>query len=238
MAEYRRRRPDSSTFVLDLLAEQLDALAPDGGRSHDVVDLGGGTGGSATALAGRGHRVTVVEPSPDALASLERRTAEAGLTGRITGRQGDAADLLDLLGPASADVVVCHRVLDVVDSAADALAAMAAVLRPGGLLSLLVAQRDAAVLAHALAGHLALARQTYADRSRFDHGSVVRLVEAAGFTVVASHGVGAIAALVAESVLDAQPGARADLAALESEVSQDPAFRALAPHLHVLARVD
>lgn len=238
MAEFRRRRPDSSGFLLELLTGQLEALAPGEGSSYDVVDLGGGTGGVATALGSRGHRVTVVDPSPDALASLERRTAEAGLAGRISGRQGDAADLLELLGPASTDVVVCHRVLDVVESAADALAAMAAVLRPGGALSLLVAQRDATVLAHALAGHVALARQTYADRTRFDHDSVVALVEGAGFTVVASHGIGAIAALVAEAVLDAEPGARLELAALEAAVSQDAAFRALAPHLHVFARVD
>ncbi len=238
MAEFRRRRPDSSGFLLELLTSQLEALAPGTATSYDVVDLGGGTGGVAIELAARGHRVTVVDPSPDALASLERRTAEAGPQGRITGRQGDAADLVELLGPASTDVVVCHRVLDVVESAADALAAMAVVLRSGGVLSLLVAQRDAAVLGHALAGHVTLARRAYADRTRFDHGSVVALVQAAGFTVVASHGIGAVAALVPESVLDAQPGARAELAALEAEISQDPAFRALAPHLHVFARVD
>lgn len=233
----RRRRPDSSAFVLELLTGQLAALDPRPGTGHDVVDVGGGTGGVAIALGGRGYQVTVVDPSPDALASLERRTAEAGLGDWIAGRQGDASDLLDLMGPGSADVVVCHRVLDVVESAADALAAMAAVLRPGGALSLLVPQRHAAVLGHALAGHVALARRAYADRSRFDHDSVVALVEAAGFAVVASHGVGAVAALVPESVLDAEPGARTELAALEAEVSQDPAFRALAPYLHVLARI-
>lgn len=234
VVDHRRRRLDASTFLLDLLTAQLQAA---GIRDGDVVDLGGGTGGVASALAEQGHRVTVVDPSPDALASLDRRTAEAGLEGRIRGRQGDAADVVDLLGPGSTDVVVCHRVLDVVDSAAEALAAMAAVLRPGGVLSLLVAQRDAAVLSHALAGHVAQARRAYADSSRLDHDQLVTLVEQAGFTVVSSHGIGAISAHVAESVLDAQPGARAELAQLEAEVSQDPAFRALAPYVHLFARV-
>lgn len=237
VTEYRRRRADSSAFLLDLLTRQLAELGPAGAQSYDIVDLGGGTGGVATALAERGHRLTVVDPSPDALASLERRTAEAGLAGRIVGRQGDASDLVDVLGPASTDVVVCHRVLDVVESAPDALAATAAVLRPRGVLSLLVAQRSAAVLSHALAGHVALARRTYADRSRFDHAQVVALVEQAGFTVLAGHGIGAVSSLVPEPVLDAEPGAHAELAALEAEVSQDAAFRAVAPYLHLFARL-
>ncbi|WP_375431649.1 class I SAM-dependent methyltransferase [uncultured Friedmanniella sp.] len=237
MTEFRRRRADFSSFLLDLLTRQLDELGRDRAQPYDIVDLGGGTGGVATALARLGHRVTVVDPSPDALASLERRTVDAGLQGLIVGRQGDASDLVDVLGPASTDVVVCHRVLDVVESAPDALAATAAVLRPEGALSLLVAQRDATVLSLALAGHVALARRAYADRTGFDVEQVVALVQQAGFTVVAGHGIGAISAFVPEPVLDAEPGARTELAALEAEVSQDPAFRSLAPYLHVFARL-
>src|SRR4051812_30358827 len=35
-----------------------------------VVDIGGGTGGFAVPLAQAGHDITVVDPSPDALAAL------------------------------------------------------------------------------------------------------------------------------------------------------------------------
>ncbi len=201
-----------------------------------MVDLGGGTGGVATALAAQGHRVTVIDPSPDALASLERRTADAGLGGRIRGRQGDAADLAELVGPRAADLVVCHRVLEVVDSPAEALTAMAAVLRPGGVLSLLVSQRHAVVMGQALAGHIALARRTFADPARFDHDRVVALVEHARFTVLASHGIGAVADHVPEALIDGEPGNYDALLALESEISQDPAFRAMAPQVHVFAQ--
>jgi S-adenosylmethionine-dependent methyltransferase len=91
------------------------------------------------------------------------------------------------------------------------------------------------VLSQALAGHLALARRTFADPARFDHDQVVELVKAAGFFVIASHGIGAIADHVPESVVDAEPGAYAELTALEAEISSDPAFRALAPLVHVFA---
>ena len=61
----------------------------------DILDAGGGTGGFAVPLAELGHRVTVVDPSPDSLAALERRAAEAGIH-TIRGVQGDAAGLLDV----------------------------------------------------------------------------------------------------------------------------------------------
>ena len=235
MAELRRRRSVSQAHLLRLLESQLADLVTGEWRPLDVVDLGGGTGVIAIPLAARGHRVTVVDPSPDALASLERRTAEAELTGRITGRQGDAADLVRLIGEHQADVVVCHRVLEVIETPADALQAMATALRPGGVLSLLAAQRHASVLSQALAGHIALARRSYADPTRLDYDQVIDAVQHAGFTVRASHGIGAIADLVPERLIE-EPGAYDELVALEAEISQDPAFRALAPQVHVFAQ--
>jgi len=237
MAEPRRRRSVSHTFLLDLLDSQLDQLCGARQRALQVVDLGGGTGGVATSLAASGHHVTVVDPSLDALASLDRRTSDAGLTGRIRGVQGDASDLVDIVGAGQADVVICHRVLEVVDSPVEALAAMARVLRPGGVLSLLVSQRNSVVFTQALAGHIAMARRTFADSGRFDHDQLISLVDQAGFSVVASHGIGAVADHVPEALLEAEAGAYAELAALESEISQNAAFRALAPQVHVTARI-
>ena len=233
----RRRRSVAQAHLLDVLSGQLDAMIPGDPRPLEVVDLGGGTGGLAIDVAARGHRVTVIDPSPDALASLERRTADAELPGQVVGRQGDAADLVAVVGRQAVDVVVCHRVLEVVESPAEALAAMATVLRPGGALSLLAAQKHALVLSQALAGHPRQARHTWSDPDRFDYGSLTDLVRGAGFALVAAHGIGAVSDLVPEAVTDGDPAAYAELAALEAEVSQDPAFRALAPHVHLFARV-
>ncbi|MET1007576.1 MAG: methyltransferase domain-containing protein [Propionibacteriaceae bacterium] len=235
MAEFRRHRSVSQAYLLDLLTRQLADWQEGDGVPLDVVDLGGGTGGIATSLAKLGHQVTVIDPSPDALASLERRAADDGVSGRIRGVQGDASDLRDIVGVAGADVMICHRVLEVLDSPAEGLEAMASVLRPEGVLSLLVSQRHSLVLSQALGGHLAQARRTFADTTRFDYDQVIELVKASGFTVLASHGIGAIADHVPESVIDSEPGAYAELIALEAEVSSDPAFRTLAPLVHVWA---
>ncbi|MCW2585512.1 MAG: putative S-adenosyl-L-methionine-dependent methyltransferase, partial [Frankiales bacterium] len=64
-----------------------------------VVDAGGGTGGFAVPLAEAGHHVTVVDPSPDSLAALQRRAAERGL--RVEALQGDLGDLPQLVAPGS-----------------------------------------------------------------------------------------------------------------------------------------
>ena len=232
----RRRRSISATRLDAVLAVQLAELVPGEQRALDVVDLGGGTGGLALDVARRGHTVTVVDPSPDALASLERRLADEGLTGSVVGRQGDASDLVALLGRASVDVVLVHRVLEVVDDPAAVLADAAAVLRPGGALSLLVAQKHAAVVAQAVAGHVAAARAAWDDPRRLTSASATALVEGAGFAVLEADGIGAVADLVPEAASES-PSAWEDLLALETAVSRDPAFRALAPYVHVFAQL-
>ena len=236
MIELRRRRSVSQSHLLQLLMDQLDDLGAGEWRPLDMIDVGGGTGGVAIPLAVRGHRVTVVDPSPDALASLERRAAEAGVTGRIGALQGDAADLADLFRPTSPTLWSATGFLRCWKHPARLCGRWPA-LRRGGVLSLLVAQRHSLVLTQALAGHLSLARRSYADPSRFDYDRVVELVEEAGFTVLATHGIGAISDQVPERMIEAEVGAYAELVALESEISTDPAFRALAPHVHVFAQV-
>jgi ubiquinone/menaquinone biosynthesis C-methylase UbiE len=109
-----RTRSARTAVIWAVLRAELDRA----GRPLRVVDVGGGTGGFAAPLAEAGHHVTVVDPSPDALASAARRAADAGLSGRITAVQGDADGLGDLVEPGSVDLVLCHAVLEVVDDPA------------------------------------------------------------------------------------------------------------------------
>lgn len=230
------RRSVSQTLVVSLLSDQLAAWQAERGLDRvAVLDVGGGTGGLASHLAELGHTVTVIDPSADALGSLERRAAESGVGDRLTGLQGDATDVVDLVGPDAADVVVCHRVLEVVDHPGEALTAMATCLRPGGLLSLLVPGRRAAVLGHALNGQFAAATDALTDERRFDSERLAALLAEAGLEVTAEHGIGAIADLVPEVTVETQT-ARAELTDLERRIGTDPAFRALAPQLHLAAR--
>ena len=141
-----RRAAARTAVVWDALRPLLEQSGP-----LDVLDIGGGTGGFAVRVAELGHRVTVVDPSPDALASLGRRARERGV--EVAGLQGEVSSLLDVAGADSADLVLCHGVLEHVGDPATALGVLREAVRPGGTLSLLVAQRHAAVLARAMAGH-------------------------------------------------------------------------------------
>jgi len=239
---------------IDRLLEQCGP-APDGtgtdagsgaDQPRDVLDLGGGTGGQAVRLAVAGHRVTVVDPSPDALAALARRADENGVADRLRGVQGDAENLADLVAPGSVDLVLCHGVLEVVDDPAQALAAALAALRPTGRLSLVVALRNAAVLARVASGHLRAATHVLTDPDgrwgpgdpllrRFDHAAVLELLQGAGFAVGATEGLRVFADLVPHPALAEEGGAEVLLLRLEQLAAANEAFRDVAAQLHVHA---
>jgi S-adenosylmethionine-dependent methyltransferase len=263
-ATRRKRDGSRSWLVWDVLADVIAARVAQSGRTAlDVVDVGAGTGGLAVSIASRGHRVTVVDPSPDALAAARWRAAETGVT--LTEVQGEAGDLPSLVGepPADgtsadgtgADLVICHNVLEYVDSPDAALAAIARVLRPGGTVSVLAANTVAAVLQRALAGKYAEARAmlpvspssgtgssgtgqatsagTPSAPRRFTLPELTTLIEGAGLRVGDVHGIRIFSGLL--------PGAGADLAAaealreLEEAAATCPPLRDIATRLHVLA---
>lgn len=213
----------------------------EGREEARVLDVGGGTGGFAVRVAELGHRVTVVDPSPDALAILSRRSEETGAGDRITGVQGDLATVPELVGPASADVVLCHGVLEVVDDPAASIGAITEVLRPGGTLSLLVNQRHAAVVARAMAGHFAQAGamlqgvRVDGGPHRFTAAETTELLSAAGFTAITLHAVRVFSDLVPSSLVDLEPGAAVALAELEEAVAERPEYLTLATQIHALA---
>jgi S-adenosylmethionine-dependent methyltransferase len=216
----------------------------DRGESLVVLDVGGGTGGFAVPLAEAGHRVTVVDASPDALAALTRRAAEAGVAGRVSAVQGDGDRLSELVAPGSVDLILCHSLLEVVDDPRTVVDALAGALRPGGAASVLVANRAAAVLSRAMNGHLDAAAAVLSDpdgragpgdklRRRFDAESAAALLRAAGLVVEGIHGVRVLADLLPGAVADADPEA---LLAFELAAADRPPYRDIATQLHLYAR--
>jgi S-adenosylmethionine-dependent methyltransferase len=241
-----------ASVVWDVLRGVLAARAVDTGRDRlDVIDAGGGTGGFAVPLAALGHSVTVVDPSPDSLAAAQRRAAEMDV--RISAIQGEAAGLDSVLGEAAADLVICHSVLEYVDSPADALAAVARVLRPGGTVSVLAASVAAAILHRAVAGRLADALALL-DREvgrpgpgrgqgrppavprYFTLPGLGALIEGAGLVPGAAHGVQIFADLVPSVLVDADPGAAEALRSLDAAAATYPPLRDIAARLHILGR--
>ena len=85
----RPRASLRTAVVWEVLKDALERRVKAAGRDAlDVLDTGGGTGNFAVPVARLGHRVTVVDPSPNALFALERRAAEAGRRRPGTRRPG------------------------------------------------------------------------------------------------------------------------------------------------------
>ena len=242
-----------------VVEEVVRARADDLERPLRVIDLGGGTGGLAVPLAVAGHDVTVVDPSPDALASLRRRAAEAQASSRVSAVQGDADTLSSLVGHNRPDLVLCHGTLEYVDDPAATLTQVSAVLPAvglnakfslptGGILSLVVPQRAAAVVARALAGRFAQARAVMESPDgrwgdddplprRFDRDGVIALLETAGLTTTRAHGIRLFSDLVPGALIDSDAD-RSALLDVERAVAAHPDFAALAAlgtSLHVIA---
>jgi len=235
-----------TVVVWQVLRRELDRAD----RSLRIVDVGGGTGGFAVPLAQAGHDITVVDPSPDALAALTRRAAEAGVAERVQAIQGDADSLAELVGPGRTDLVLCHSVLEFVDSPERVAEVIAATLRPGGAASVIVANRVAAVLARAIGGHLDTATELLSDpdgradpdgrsgprdnlRRRFDAESATAVLAKAGLAVEQIHGVRVVADLVPGTVIERDQDA---LAAFELATAATSPYRDIASQLHLLAR--
>jgi len=232
-------------MLWDVLCAAVSArVAGTGRQALDIVDVGGGTGGLAVPFAALGHNVTVVDPSPDALAAAQRRAAEAGA--RLASVQGEAASLDSVAGTAAADLIICHNVLEYVDSPADALTAIARVLRPSAAVSVLAANTVAAVLHRALAGRFAEARGLLAASApaqpgriataprRFTLPELTVLIEAAGLHVGEVHGLRIFGGLVPGALLDGDAAATDALRALEEAAASTPPLRDIASQLHVL----
>ncbi|MCZ7428232.1 methyltransferase domain-containing protein [Micromonospora sp. WMMA1949] len=240
MEQIRTLTPRTAV-IWSVLRAELDRRA---GERLSVLDVGGGTGGFAVPLAEAGHRVTVVDASPDALAALTRRAAEAGVADRVRATQGDADALTGLVEPATVDLVLCHSVLEVVDDPEPVMSALVTALRPGGAASVLVAGRAAAVFGRAMNGQLDAAAALAADprgttggrdtlRRRYDATDATGLLTAAGLVVEEIHGVRVLADLLPAAVADGQQAA---LVELERALAARSPYRDLAAQLHLFAR--
>jgi SAM-dependent methyltransferase len=233
-----RSRAGRLGLISRLLDGALDAVSTPG-QVPMLLDCGGGSGTYAVPLAVAGADVTVVDISADALATLSHRAAEAGVGERVHPLQGDAEALHEFVGERRFDLVLAHGILEAVDDVAATFAGITRAVRPGGLISVLVGNPAAAVIARALAGEPAIAlaelHELDAAEARIGPDAVQALCRSAGLVIEARHGIGVFSDLVPGSALD-HPGARDALDQLDADAAGRAPFAEIAARVHLLVR--
>jgi S-adenosylmethionine-dependent methyltransferase len=197
----------------------------------DVFDVGCGTGELAADLAAGGHNLTLLDFSPGMLTIAEQRCADYAARTVCA----DATQAVDRLGPESFDAVLCHSLLEFAPDPAQLLDVLVQLVRPGGLLSLLIGNRCHAPLRSALIewDFPRALRELDGDppgedlfglpRRTFDPDELAGMLRARGLRITREAGVRVFADLLPP--LDGIPD---DLLALELAASTRLPYRRLA----------
>jgi S-adenosylmethionine-dependent methyltransferase len=223
----------------ELVARQLAAHLP-ATPPRRVLDVGCGQGTQLLRLARLGHDVTGLDSSATLLADLERDAAGV----RVRTVHADAGRLAELFEPESFDAVLCHGVLMYAGDPRPLVAALARLVTPGGLVSLLVRNGDAPAMRPGLRGDWRTAAGAF-DAMTYDNRIGVRAradrldeltatLAACGLTVRAWYGVRVFTDLAPD---DAQvpPDLETLLDCEERAGATDP-YRRVAALTHVIAR--
>ncbi len=111
--------------------------------SLHILDAGGGTGSESIPLAAGGHRVELVDYSEAMLQVARQGAADAQVDDRFLVHKADVQSIAEMFEPDTFDVVICHNVVQYVGDVPSLLRALAAPLKPGGILSLISMNRYA-----------------------------------------------------------------------------------------------
>ena len=244
--EWRRRLGTLRQVVRqELVARQLAAHVPDR-PSRRVLDIGCGQGTQALLLARRGHTVTGLDSSArmlaDFRAALSAEPAEVAERVRLV--EGDAGTVAGRFAPSSFDAVTCHGVLMYLPDPDPLLAAIAGVLAPGGIVSLLVRNGDALAMRPGLRGDWDGAAQAfdgevYRNRigvtARADRlGDLTAALAAHGLPVRAWYGVRVFTDTAASDAAPPEPATLEALLRAEERAGRTDPYRRVAALLHLI----
>jgi SAM-dependent methyltransferase len=228
----------------ELVSRQLTAELPHPPRR--ALDIGCGQGTQALRLARRGYHVTGLDPSAELLARFESDLAAqpAEVRARVRLDRGHAQDAAERYRASPFEIVLCHGVLMYFADPGPVLSAIAGVIAPGGVVSLLVRNGDALAMRPGLLGDWQACAEsfssgTYRNRIGIDAradrlADLTARLAAAGLGVSSWYGVRVFTDTAAD---DARvPGDVDELLACEEQAGRTDPYRRVAALLHVIAR--
>ena len=167
-----------------------------------AIDVGGGTGLNAIALAKEGSNVTLVEPDPEMAKRARANIAaaqEENLGHRIIIKECKGESLSDCI-PDQFDIVCCHSVILYLEDPIDLLVGLAGRCKPGGIISILSINPDATAMREGLHQRWGAAIRlihnksaivgNYLENRKHSLDFVRSVLSKHGFTLEAWYGVG------------------------------------------------
>ncbi|MBC8074536.1 MAG: methyltransferase domain-containing protein [Chloroflexales bacterium] len=213
-----------------------------------ILDAGGGNGADSLPLALAGHAVTIADYSQKMLAVARRRAAELGVGARVATHTADLLRLGELFPQPQFDVMLCHNVLQYLDDAPALLGALAATLKPGGLLSIISMNRYGAPYSAACFGNDLNAAYEQLDQPvgrailfdtpvcHYSADEITALLPGAGCAPLADYGIRCLYDYWGDNERKRDPATHAQLERLELALTDRHPYKLLARFFQVVAR--
>lgn len=234
---------------LGVLWDDLVQAVPDIQTDElSVLDVGGGIGQISLRLAELGHRVVLADPSEEMLRKAQGVISREGLD-NVEVVHSSAQTLAQHV-TESFDLVMCHAVLEWVDSPGEVIEAVSTFVKPTGALSLMFYNQNATVLKTILRGDFETFSSAEAAReaeevSPTDAGTfsgaralttetVTQLIQKHGLKVSHRSGIRIFHDHIAELNEDRLPA----LLRLEKNYRCTEPFASLAQHIHLVCHPD
>jgi len=119
-------------------------------RKLNILDVGGGNGLNSIHYAKLGHSVTLLDYSSKMLSDAKRSAEKEGVLEVITFCQADAEEIKGIFGAQEFDFIICHLMIEFVSEPIIILRNICELIAPGGLLSILDANRYSEVYRKAI----------------------------------------------------------------------------------------
>lgn len=224
---------------LKLLKEDLLSLK-ENPQPLTIWDAGCGFGQISLWFAGQGHQATLCDVSEQMLMRAKANFQKAGLYAEF---HHASAQHLALMLP-SFDLVLFHAVLEWLAEPFSTLTTVVKKVKPGGYLSLLFYNRNAAVYKNVIKGswrlrqllddsYLGKGKKLTPPNPQYPH-EVLAQLQQLGFTVLTQTGIRVFHDYLADEARAAT--SEDELFELEYRYCRQPAFRDMGRYIHILAR--
>ena len=213
-----------------------------------ILDAGGGNGYDSIPMALQGHHVDIVDYSTEMLALARAQAAETNTTERIATHQAELGDIRSLFEAGRFDLVLCHNVVSYVDDVLALFRDLTALLKAGGLVSIIGLNRYS-IPYHAafLKGDLEDARARIDARefranifdatvTCYSADEISALLRDAGCRIEHDYGIRCICDYWGDNERKADPQVFAQIEALEFALADKHPYKLLARFFHIIAR--